>query len=341
MLMLRQLAASASRRSAFARYASSTRGAGVAGFKVMEVLHAANTLEATGVDVLHMEVGQPSSPAPPSARDAAAAALAADGVPLGPVVAFLTAAQSSGLDSAAITYGLLGPRAALGRLLGALVLACAAGSAVPATKKTSKPRRTRKTASSPTAFPKAVVAVVAEVFPSVVLGVVASSLARDFVPRPSSSGLLGDAALRAATLGATVPLQLCEHATVSLAAGFQRAGASAGLAFAFLLAAPAVNASSLLVLLRRPAVARPGVAAARVVSALTGAALALSYAVDSLGLDLLVVDEADSGASPGLKIPAWVLQRTDALVGLLAAATAGQAIANRRKPDCCDGAHED
>ena len=118
MLMLRQLAASASRRSAFARYASSTRGAGVAGFKVMEVLHAANTLEATGVDaqrrraislnriprrrysrhvvaapprpscnaerfeasvhdgrrearalrttqVLHMEVGQPSSPAPP------------------------------------------------------------------------------------------------------------------------------------------------------------------------------------------------------------------------------------------------------------------------------------
>ena len=40
----------------------------------------------------------------------------AEGVPLGSVVAFLTAAQSSGLDSAAITYGLLGWRAALARL---------------------------------------------------------------------------------------------------------------------------------------------------------------------------------------------------------------------------------
>ena len=59
-----------------------------------------------------------------------AAALAAEGVPLGSVVAFLTAAQSSGLDSAAITYGLLGWRAALARLLGAVVLACAAGLAV-------------------------------------------------------------------------------------------------------------------------------------------------------------------------------------------------------------------
>ena len=44
-----------------------------------------------------------------------AAALAAEGVPLGSVVAFLTAAQSSGLDSAAITYGLRGWRAALAR----------------------------------------------------------------------------------------------------------------------------------------------------------------------------------------------------------------------------------
>ena len=40
-----------------------------------------------------------------------AAALVSAGVPLGSVVAFLTASQSSGLDSAAVTWGLLGPLA--------------------------------------------------------------------------------------------------------------------------------------------------------------------------------------------------------------------------------------
>eukprot|EP00629_Pelagomonadales_sp_RCC1024_P008566 CAMPEP_0119282418 /NCGR_PEP_ID=MMETSP1329-20130426/26696_1 /TAXON_ID=114041 /ORGANISM="Genus nov. species nov., Strain RCC1024" /LENGTH=413 /DNA_ID=CAMNT_0007283075 /DNA_START=120 /DNA_END=1358 /DNA_ORIENTATION=- len=61
-----------------ARRASSDRGAQIAGFKVMEVLHHANSLEAAGRDILHMEVGQPSTPAPPHANKAAAAALAAD-----------------------------------------------------------------------------------------------------------------------------------------------------------------------------------------------------------------------------------------------------------------------
>ena len=47
------------------------------------------------------------------------------------VVAFLTASQSAGLDSAAITVGLLGFSATLCRLAGAVVLAVCAGMAVP------------------------------------------------------------------------------------------------------------------------------------------------------------------------------------------------------------------
>ena len=54
----------------------------------------------------------------------------AKGVPLDVVVAFLTASQSAGLDSAAITWGLLGRDAALCRLVGAVILATAAGLAV-------------------------------------------------------------------------------------------------------------------------------------------------------------------------------------------------------------------
>jgi len=62
-----------------------------------------------------------------------AAGFVSGGVPLRVVVAFLTATQAAGLDSATITWGLLGPEAALCRLGGALVLAVAAGYTVPAT----------------------------------------------------------------------------------------------------------------------------------------------------------------------------------------------------------------
>lgn len=55
----------------------STRG-GVSPFVVMEVMRAAEQLEATGGDILHLEVGQPMTPAPTGVRRAAAAALEAE-----------------------------------------------------------------------------------------------------------------------------------------------------------------------------------------------------------------------------------------------------------------------
>jgi aspartate/methionine/tyrosine aminotransferase len=47
-------------------------------FYVMEVMKAANDRQMAGGDVLHMEVGQPSTPAPRKAREAVAAALGRD-----------------------------------------------------------------------------------------------------------------------------------------------------------------------------------------------------------------------------------------------------------------------
>lgn len=52
----------------------STRGR-IDPFYVMEVMKAANDRQAAGGDVLHMEVGQPSTPAPRKAREAVVAAL--------------------------------------------------------------------------------------------------------------------------------------------------------------------------------------------------------------------------------------------------------------------------
>lgn len=55
----------------------SRRGA-VDPFIVMDVMEAARAREAAGHDVIHMEVGQPATPAPRLAREAAAKAMASD-----------------------------------------------------------------------------------------------------------------------------------------------------------------------------------------------------------------------------------------------------------------------
>ncbi|MFO1169801.1 MAG: aminotransferase class I/II-fold pyridoxal phosphate-dependent enzyme [Hyphomicrobiaceae bacterium] len=57
--------------------APSSRSA-IDAFIVMDVLRQANALQASGVDVVHMEVGQPATPAPRLAREAAKRALDQD-----------------------------------------------------------------------------------------------------------------------------------------------------------------------------------------------------------------------------------------------------------------------
>ncbi len=56
---------------------NSRRGA-VDPFIVMDVMEAARQAEADGRDIVHMEVGQPGTPAPAAARDALSAAMASD-----------------------------------------------------------------------------------------------------------------------------------------------------------------------------------------------------------------------------------------------------------------------
>ena len=266
------------------------------------------------------------------------------GVPLRAVVAFLTASQSAGLDSAAITWGLLGPAAALCRLGGAFLLAVAAGFAVAGPAARSSKISTAAGAKAAAGAKgglgaRAVGAILqsaADTFPPVLLGLALSAAVSRFVPAlPNAPHELGGAdglAARLAVLGAALPLQLCEHSTVTAAAAIQKAGGSAGVAFAFLLSAPATNLPSLLLLLS-------GAAAARVAAALTAAALLLSYAVDAAGVDLLVEREAEAGAG-GFALPEWYVGSSPWLAALLAAAAVARAAEKRRrrakKDECCD-----
>ncbi|SFH82106.1 pyridoxal phosphate-dependent aminotransferase [Albimonas pacifica] len=56
----------------------SSRRSAVAPFMVMDIMENVRALEATGRDVIHMEVGQPSTPAPRLAREAVAKAMSGE-----------------------------------------------------------------------------------------------------------------------------------------------------------------------------------------------------------------------------------------------------------------------
>jgi uncharacterized membrane protein YraQ (UPF0718 family) len=276
-----------------------------------------------------------------------AAGFVANGVPVAAVVAFLTASQSAGLDSAAITWGLLGPAAALCRLGGAVVLAVAAGMAVPQgstaayTTDACKDRLTPKQASNLLVrLASSLVSTAAEIFPMVLAGLTLSTAAVHVLPELTSTyealqgtesalslSFWGPIIIRFAVLASAVPLQLCEHTTVTLAAGIQKAGGSPGLAFAFLLSAPAINLPTLFLLLRtQQRKGALGFAAARVVLALTLTALVLSYVVDYTGVDMLVQQEADAGGEM-LALPSWYVQGSYWLAGLLSLVAACHALA--------------
>jgi len=302
-----------------------------------------------------------------------AAGLVSKGVPLDVVVAFLTASQSAGLDSAAITWGLLGCEAALCRLVGAVILATAAGLAVSsrrtATAQTKPGRGTRAEAAARhgalSRVWHAALDSASDVFPSVLLGLLLSTALTQGLPwlhtayvsyRPGTAGVVpagwgaawGELATRLLVLVSALPLQLCEHSTVTYAALIQRAGGAPGLAFAFLLAAPATNLPSLLLLLRAGSQGRASgrassTVAVRVAVALTATALALSYAVDVLGVDLLVEKEAEGGADM-MELPGWHVLASPWVAAALAAAALARAVWRRarkssgkptEKVDCC------
>jgi len=229
------------------------------------------------------------------------------GASLPSVVAFLTAAQSAGLDSVAITYGLLGPQIALARLTGALFIAVCAGICAPASSGDAAAKvgaqdccgedhdhgddeATKKNPISEMGEG------LVEVVPYILLGIGLTAALRFLAPSTdqifANSGIAG----RVGALSFVLPLQLCEHTTVAVAAALQKAGATAGTSFAFLLAAPATNIPTLMVLSGRSVSA-----VGRMALALVLAPLVLSFVVDALQADMRV--EADIGEV--FVLPTW------------------------------------
>eukprot|EP00658_Telonema_sp_P-2_P058984 TRINITY_DN4761_c0_g2_i2.p1 TRINITY_DN4761_c0_g2~~TRINITY_DN4761_c0_g2_i2.p1 ORF type:complete len:419 (+),score=89.56 TRINITY_DN4761_c0_g2_i2:176-1432(+) len=223
------------------------------------------------------------------------------------VVAFLTAAQSAGLDSALLTAGLLGFNIAGARLLGALLLAIAAGSATPAV---ALPHGAESSSPDPPSQPNTnklrglsdwvglaelitvnTCALFDQVVVSLSLGILATSICTLWA---SSFAAVAVSApqwiLRIVVPALSLPLQLCEHGTVAFASALHAAGMSPGTAFAFLVTAPATNLASLALVLRHGGGAQ---AVRRIGLAIVLSAAAMATAFDMAGASFEPPDAAD------------------------------------------------
>eukprot|EP00929_Paragymnodinium_shiwhaense_P059870 TRINITY_DN29953_c0_g2_i2.p1 TRINITY_DN29953_c0_g2~~TRINITY_DN29953_c0_g2_i2.p1 ORF type:complete len:331 (+),score=63.79 TRINITY_DN29953_c0_g2_i2:629-1621(+) len=247
-----------------------------------------------------------------------AMSLAEAGAAPAAVVSFITAAQSAGVDSALITYGVLGAPVAVARLLASLFMAIAAGLATPQSGHVAPAACCGKDHSAEKERPGFLMRVVKgvkqsltddfdEVAPWVAAGLVCTAAITTFAPTEGIS--FGDHPLgRAAVLVATLPLQLCEHGTVTFAHALRNAGATQGTAFAFLVSAPATNLATMALLMKRQPQGSLGVV--RIASALTASALSVSYAFDASGVQFVDM-------KPGHDLPPWLTTASLYMAALL------------------------
>lgn len=238
-------------------------------------------------------------------------------------VAFLISTPQTGVDSIAVTGGLLGPVMAVlrpvialvtGMLGGALVRAVDHGDeAAPASAAdlTGRPADARSRLIE--AFRYGFFTLPRDIGRPLVVGLALAALITALVPADALAGLLGSGLLPILMMMVVaVPLYVCATGSVPVAAGFIHAGVSPGAALAFLIAGPATNAAMLATLVK---------ILGKRITVVYLATVALSAVVGGLALDLLL------GAS-GWAIAALPSHHGHDQVGWLDHAWGGLLVAN-------------
>lgn len=240
------------------------------------------------------------------------------------VVAFLTAAQACGIDSFLLTYGLLGSREAAGRVVCSWILAIVAGLAVASfswgekePQAGCKANGEQKRLSLAQSIKKVFTTDFDEVFLWVMLGIVLTTLLTAF----DVSWLTDSILSRLMVAFGTLPLQLCEHSAVTFTHGMKQAGATKGMAFAFLVCTPSTNFATLGLFQRRMG----NVGCGCLAFAIGFFALILGLVVDASGVQL-----SGDGDAPS-ELPEWLQRAGTALTLLLALGTAYRAVFSSRK----------
>ncbi len=188
-----------------------------------------------------------------------AASLRKHGAGKGPTAAFLMSTPQTGVDSIAVTYGMMGGLYALFRPLAALVSGILCGAAVealagdapetaaqagPALEPETRPWWARVLRNGFIVLPGSVGG--ALVAGAVISAVVMVLVPENYIAERVSSPLLQ----MGLTLAFGIPVYICSTAAVPFALGLLAAGLSPGAAMAFLVGGPGVSASTLLALHR-------------------------------------------------------------------------------------------
>ena len=215
------------------------------------------------------------------------ASLRKHGAGKGPTAAFLMSTPQTGVDSIAVTFGMLGGLFALFRPLAALVSGMACGFAVealdgddpstaarqdPEIESESRPWWARILHNGFIVLPRSVGG-------ALVAGALVSALVMALVPDNYVAEKISSPLLQMAlTLAIGVPMYICSTAAVPFALGLLAAGLSPGAAMAFLVGGPGVSASTILAVWRMMGLRTAGV----YVAVLTACAIGFGLLVQAL-----------------------------------------------------------
>lgn len=190
----------------------------------------------------------------------AAVALRRRGASRGATTSFLIATPQTGVDSIAATYSLLGPAFAIIRPVAALVGAVAGGSAVSKFSDTDISSSAIADAADeeiPTGFWRKMIGAVRYGFIDMVasvggwltIGLIVAALITVFVPDELFVSLSRYPLLAMlAVVAVAVPMYICATGSIPIAMSLIMKGLSPGIAFVMLMAGPAANFASILIL---------------------------------------------------------------------------------------------
>jgi uncharacterized membrane protein YraQ (UPF0718 family)/copper chaperone CopZ len=295
-----------------------------------------------------------------------AASLRRHGASKGATTAFLLSTPQTGVDSIAVTYGLLGPFLAVVRPVAALVTGIFGGGLVQAfnngTGATSQGQTLDESGQScsssccdegaeerPTIIQAAhygLVVLPRDIGKALILGVAVSGLIATFVePRALESYLGGGLLPMLAAMAIGIPLYVCATASTPIALGLIHAGLSPGAALVFLISGPATNSAALTtlwkVLGRRTAILY--LATVAVASLVTGMAVDGLIGTGALPESALVpaaASMADAGTHVHGEI-GGVMSWFETACALLLLVVLVNALRPRRRPEGAEAMNED
>lgn len=188
----------------------------------------------------------------------AAVSLRRQGASKGATTSFLIATPQTGVDSIAATYSLLGLPFAIIRPLAALVGAVAGGWAVDRLDPEAATSAVQQSAEEPRrgfwsklgqAVSYGFLDMVASVGKWLVIGLIVAALITVFVPEELFVGLSRYPVLAMlAVVVVAIPMYICATGSIPVAMSLMMKGLSPGIAFVMLMAGPAANFASLMVL---------------------------------------------------------------------------------------------